>query len=346
MTTDLQERLREDLANLTSARLDLGIDADALIRTGHRTLRARTVRRAAGGGSLAVAAVLLALAIVPLPGSSAGPVVPAAPAVSAGRTDAAYFVVDGLGLEAGTERLELDVEAVGAGWEVTGIGTRRDGSITKEWSFHQDAAPSAVQLAPKVILEFLPTRVGWSHVVMKDERRASRSDFMHVGALDLTASLVWFDEPTSIKDIAGFIWEEPDGVIRDSLGNTMPTVDVAIGTQTFKVYWDEDLDLLSFQSPGGEVFVDTLGRQGIYPRFLGELHSSSGGGKTTVLGDVLPKGADGLAIELAGGTGEWAQAQLGGRTVYLVTAPSTQSYPIRSISYTQADGNPVSLRMP
>lgn len=349
MTTDLQERLREDLANLTSARLDLGVDPDDLIRTGRRTLRARTVRRVAGGGSLAVAAALLALTIIPWPGTLAAPVIPAAPAVGAGGlTDAAYFRVDGIGLGADTDRLEVDVEAAGAGWEVTTLATRSDGRLTHRLSFHQDAAPSAVQLAPKVILELLPSRVNWAEVVMKDKKQASRIDYMHVGVLDLTASLVWFDEPTQVQDIAGFIWEGPDSVVRDSLGFTMETVDVALHSHTFQVYWDQALDFLSYQSPDGQVFFSGMAKPAeIYPRFLGELDGLPGSaGSTEVYGDVLPKGAHDLHIELASAKGEWAQAQLDSRTVYIVTFPTASQNPIRSISYIGADGEPVSLRMP
>ncbi len=350
MTTDIQERLRDDLANLTSTRLDLGIDPDDLISAGHRTRRARTVRRAAGGGSLALAAVLLAVAIGPRPGMLSAPVIPAAPALSPGMlTDAAYFSVDGMGLGEDTDRLELDVEASGTGWVVTGIGTRSDGLLTEKWTFDQDAAPSAVQLAPKVILELLPSRVDWSQVVMKDKKkRVSGSDYMHVGALDLTASLVWFGESTRLQDIAGFIWEGPDGVVRDSLGSTIKTVDVALPSRTFQVFWDQALDVLSYQSLGGQVFVSgAVPSPGSFPRFLGQLDGPPGSARgTEVYGDVLPKGAHDLNIELASAQGEWAQAELGGRTVYIVTFPSASQKPIRSISYRGADGEPVSLRMP
>jgi hypothetical protein len=183
---------------------------------------------------------------------------------------------------------------------------------------------------------------------MKDKERAIRSDYMHVGALDLTASLVWFEDPIQIQDIAGFIWEDPVGVVGDSLGSPIPTADVALQTRTFQVYWDQALDVLGYQSPDGQVFVSGLVRPpGIFPRFLGQLVGPPGSkGSTEVYGDVLPKGAHDLKIELASAQGEWAQAQLGGRTVYIVTFPSGLQTPIRSISYLGADGEPVSLRMP
>jgi hypothetical protein len=61
---------------------------------------------------------------------------------------------------------------------------------------------------------------------------------------------------------------------------------------------------------------------------------------------VLPRGAKNLKLELASARGHWGQGQLGERTVYAATFPAAQSNPLTLISYAEADGNRVSLRMP
>ena len=63
-------------------------------------------------------------------------------------------------------------------------------------------------------------------------------------------------------------------------------------------------------------------------------------------GDILPKGAEDLKLELASAQGDWGEAQLGQRKVYVVTFPAVADKPISSISYMGVDGDRVSLRMP
>lgn len=348
MTSDLQERLHDDLAGLRSSRLDLGIDTDDLIRDGHHRLRSRVAVTSLGALTTVVLAAVLGFTMVLAPGRSGAPVVPAAPAPSGALTDAAYFRgLDGMGFDKKTERLEVDVAAAGTGWDVTVIGSRSDGLLTERWSIHQQSGASALQLTPRVVLELLPTRATWSAVSLKDKTRASRYDFMHVGALDLTAALVWDDAPLKIDDIAGFIWEDPDGTIRDSLGNTMPTVEVAAGPQTFEVYFDEPLDVLGYQSPAGQVIFSgqQLTKDG-FPRLLGGLNGPPGmTGSSDVYGDALPVGAHDLTIRMGTGKGAWGQAEVSGRTVYVGFFPTSADKPIRSIEYTGADGQRVSLRL-
>ena len=347
---DLDDRLQQEFADLTaSTPLDLGLSTDDLIQAGRRVRRARSARRTVGAAAVAVTAAVLAWSGLPSPGSAVRPVVPAAPAPSSGAlTQSAYFRLTDLGLSRNLEKIRVDAEPVGSGWDVTITTSRSDGLMGFRHEFQKDAMPGAVTIAPRVVVEFLPTRADWWNVAMSESpSQLVHSDSMHVGALDLTAIVVVLDESARADDIAGFVWAEPDGVIRDSLGHQVLRTEVTVGERVVTLYWDESLDIVGYQSPNG--YSGSAGfklSRGIYPRSLGV--ADHGGGVTAdLLGDVLPDGAHDLRIALNSGRAEWGSAELAGRIVYVVAQPSgTASRAIRSISYLGADGQPVALDMP
>ena len=349
---DLEERIRgslRDLAEPVHARVDL----DELVADGDRLRRRRRNLWIAPG---LVAAVIVGL-IVASPVSSLlsrgtifAPAVPAAPASSTGLTESAFFVVYGIGLASPTERLRVDAEAADTGWDVVITGSRSDGLVVSQQTEHLDAAPALIQLAPQVFVELLPARPTWWTFVQKG-KGPTRAEAAAVGTLNLTAILLAYPTPAVPETIAGFIWGEPDGTIRDSLGNTVPTADIVLATQTFKMYWDASLDVLNFASPDGQVAtMGTKQEPDPYPRFLGQFSgTASQDGTTVVFGDVLPEGATGLDITLSSASAEWGQAQLAGRTVYVATGLadlSNPAKPITSIAYTDAGGKPVTVRVP
>jgi hypothetical protein len=348
---DLEDRLRDslrDLAEPVHARVDL----DELVTDGDRLRRSRRNRWIVPG---VVAVVLALIAVSPAfsiltRGTILAPVVPAAPATSTGLTESAFFVVYGIGLPSPTERLRVDAKAVGTGWDVVITGSRSDGRVVSQQTEHLDAAPASIQLAPQVFVELLPARPAWWTFVQKG-KGPTRSEAATVGTLNLTAILLAYPTPALPEGIAGFIWGEPDGTIRDSLGNTVPTADIVLATQTFKMYWDASLDVLNFASPEGQVItMGTKPEPDPYPRFLGQFSgAASQEGGTVVFGDVLPEGASGLDVTLSSPGAEWGQTQLAGRTVYVASLPLEMTgpdNPIASLAYTDASGQRVTVRVP
>ena len=349
---DLEDRLRDslrDLAEPVHARVDL----DELIPDGDRLRRRRrNVWIAPGVAAAVIVGLVVAGPVSSLlsRGSIFAPVVPAAPASSSGLTESAFFVAYGIGLVSPTERLRVDAQPAGTGWDVVITGSRSDGRVVSTQTEHLDAAPALIQLAPQVFVELLPARPAWWTFVQKGQG-PTRAEAAAVGTLNLTAILLAYPSPPLPEAIAGFVWGEPDGTIRDSLGNTVPTADIVLASRTFTMYWDASLDLLNFASPEGQ--VATMGTKQApdpYPRYLGQFSGSAAqDGTTIVFGDVLPEGATGLDMTLSSASAEWGQAQLAGRTAYVATGVadlSNPAKPITSLAYTDASGTRVTVRVP
>jgi hypothetical protein len=345
---DLDDRLRADLAQLSTTFLDLGVSTRDVIQRGQRVRRSRITRRTVGAVSVAVVTAVLAWS-TPWPlSTSLAPIVPAAPTVrAAAGAGTAYFNLTDIGLGDDFQRFEVDALPAGTGWDITTSQLDRHGVVTAQRVLHQSAAPQTITLAPRVVLELIPSRVNWCNVVTARTTQLTYVDWSHFGELGLTAMLLVFDGATPPGEPAGFIWAGPDGTIRNSLGDVLPTADIDLKSRTVTVYWDKALDQFGYQSATGDYGpVADMSRPGFGPHFIG-IAGDGRGNLTQFAADLLPAGAKDVRIVLRSGEAEWAAADLAGRIAYVVAYPlALKEQPIRSIAYTDRAGRQVMLDMP
>jgi hypothetical protein len=342
---ELDERLREDFAALAGGEpLDLGIDADRVIGTGHRVRRSRAIRCGVGGAALSLLAAVLAWTGLPVGGGPGHALVPAAPAVSPWPLHPAYFQnLEGLDLAKSTpfRRVELAVDPVGSGWNVTVTTSLGDGVQLARFTYHADQGVSVQRLSPQVAVALLPRAAQWWTAAMADPMVSPLfTDSMRVTGLDLTAVLLVFEDDEQADQLTGFLWAEPDGTLVDSVGSDVATAVVEVGGEKVTVFSDPGLRQLGYRLENGLATTVHTGREWphAYPRLQGPRESGDSG-TTWVLGDLLPAGAHDLSITLATEDGDWRTAELGGRTAYVVVARTQgDDQPITSLRYTDADG--------
>lgn len=351
MTTELEERLRIDLVEAAEGN-DVEVDLEAIIGSGRRIARSRSRRVAVGGLALTMVVGLLGWSGVAALRGAGEPAVPAAP-VPSGLTQTAYFDVQdlGLGAESRFEQIQVTADPAGVGWAVTVrlYPASGDAKVTRFVASSGEVAFRKV--APQVVVGVMPGRVdGWHFGTTTPLVGGTRSDSGAVGGLDLTAFVLTFDRADEAGKVAGVVWRDDSGTLRDSLGTELATVDLKLSSRTLTMFWDGPLNVLGYtDSLRGS--AEMVGRSELHDQLLGpaELFAVEDGGSadrrsTMIIGDILPAGAQDVVLTPTDPGAEVVRGELDGRVVYVAMAKVADGEALgMAVSFVTADGKSVSF---
>lgn len=352
MTTDLEDRLRVDLVE-AAERNDFGVEVDAIIGSGRRIVRSRNLRVAAGGVAMAVMVALLGWSgLAALRGAGTPPAIPAAP-VPAGLTQTAYFDVGGRGLdpESSFEQIQVTADPVGADWSLT-VRMYPASGAARVVRFDAPSGEVAYRkVAPQVVVGVIPDRVDdWHFGTGRPLAGGAQSESSTVGVLDLTAFVVTFDRADQADNVAGVVWRDRAGTLRDSLGSVIPRVELTLSDRILTVFWDERLNVLGWEdSLRGS--AEMVGRSELHDRFLGPsevfavgAHDPADQRSTIIIGDILPAGARDVVLTPTDPAAEVVRGELAGRIVYAARARVAEGDSLgMSVSLVTAEGKSVSF---
>ena len=136
-------------------------------------------------------------------------------------------------------------------------------------------------------------------------------------------------------------------MVHDSLGNVVPSAEIALGGDSYLIYRDVALDASGIvpRKGGGFAFrVRDLTPVGLLDGGMGR-QDDDGTWTWACLG-ILPPGAHEITLVLAPGDGTWASTVLSDGTVAVLAvnhAKTDRAKVVISVSYREANGTLVSL---
>jgi hypothetical protein len=241
---DLEERFRTDVQQLPrTVQLDLGIDPDALVASGHRVRRCRILRRSASGVAAVLTIGLLSYGVIshrsvagvpapaqtaPAPTASAARTPPSAsvPAstprkVREGSGGPIHFDMTRFGVvgDAKPQFRGLNIDAVpdATGMTVDLVAVTASGERVERKGHSDGSSPVLLQLGPKLWAGVAPDEVVAMYWALDG---TINGNFRHMSG-SATALVVTSD--SEIDSVGAFVWRTKDGEYRDSTGNTVPS---------------------------------------------------------------------------------------------------------------------------
>lgn len=344
---DLEERLRADLLGATEA-VEPDVDVEALVASGHRARTNRAVRRVALGtaGVLAVGAVLWTgvgpsttngnppVAATPSPVSS---MVPADP------LSTTFDLSDeGMGKsDPAIESIRVAVQPSGTQVDVTVTVTTQ--VATMERGFRVPAGQAwHVAWDKRLAIGILPDRALWFDT-QQDSGKGVYSGQQALVGIGATAFWEYFEESGGPGTIRGLVWQRPDGAVRDTEGDTVPSATVAFADTSCLVYRDVALDVFGIRPRDGGGYTTAVGKPS------GMLHGGvgrkDGSTWTWTQAGVLPAGSSDISVTLVGADGAWGSAPMtdGSVAVVAMVRGTDKGDIVKSLSYTDASGTRVTL---
>lgn len=351
MSTELESRLRQDLA---AVQVEIPVDLERTLSSGHRAVTARRI----GWGIGVLALVVGAAVLMPKTLPERIPAVPApletpSPGQATVTFDPQTFSSSEITIELDAATLELRRDAGGA-IEVTAM-VALNGEAPLRGTFTADPDNTWTdRLGDQVMIGLAPTNrwVDW----LLDGTEGSFFSTQQVEPFGLTAYLL-FAEPTDPPwTVRGAIWQQPNGEVRNSLGERVSAAEL-LGRST-TIYVDPTLDVVGVRLAAGgstgnlsEVEADQLAR-------AGSIGSSDASGTWTTnshelylvpedaVGDVVAtRWIDAAEVEM--GTlegGSWA----GRMFVWASLKHAKDEEPeglLRSVSYRNAAGEVIAVQI-
>ena len=243
MSIDLETRLRQDLA---AAPVDIPIDVDRTLAAGRRAVTNQRV----GWGIGAVAVVAAGSFLVPqlVPGR-----VPAIPAGPPTGQATAVFGAHGFGfgegsvdLESATIQLRRDA---GEALEVTATVTLEGQEPISDTMTVEDPSNSWThRLSDLVMVGIAPPHRWIDWVDSGSETGRGEVSEVTGAPLDLTVHLLVRPKPSEWQ-VLGAVWQQPDGQVRNSRGESVSVVEFA--GQDATVYVDPSFDRIGMHAQSG-----------------------------------------------------------------------------------------------
>ena len=354
---DLEERLRADFRQATAGVEDT-VDVEAALLAGQRARSSRRIARTAGVAALVAVAGLVgwgALRAAPVLGGHPDPLgtisaVPNTPSTSSSPyvpTDpmSATFELGGTinGQVPSYDSVGVTVKANGDQMDVSvsmNKGTdKAAGTILRQYSMTAGAFWS-VALDKHLVLSIVPGRPTW--FTQRDSANKGAVTYPEpLTGINATAYLTGYIQSGGPDTVRGFLWRGADGAAQDSLGNVVPSADVALKDDTYWIYRDAALDTIGVvPKEGGGAYSFNLSDLTAKNMVHGGMGNRVNGGKWswTQFG-ALPPGAHDIKVVLADPGGEWSSATLSdGWVAVAAHAIAKTTDVITSISYTGADG--------
>lgn len=357
---DLEERLRAEFSELTSADLDLGLTADDVLAGGHAARRQRSVRRTVAGVAAALAVGMLSytaiagrtLAGVPEPLQTL-PAVPSAPEdplvrefdVRTNRTP----TPDGSAPATVRVRMEPGTPA-----SVEFVGTRVSGEQRR---VVRSLAPDDIvteEILPGVVVGVVSTAsVEWLESEIDEQQggQSSDSDFLGEGWTHY-AFVDVFDDPTDVDRIRGYVWQGDDNVIHTSDGRRLIAHSITVSGVGGIVYLDPVRHTLNYRSESGSAVSGTYRNSDESMEFFAGAGTTDGSGviEHHAVG-MLPAGSSRPKFDWRVSGGAYAQTRIDGRIVFAVRSQERRSGELRgldgglrAITYTDSRGQRVTFR--
>jgi hypothetical protein len=357
---DLEERLRTDL-RVAAAQVEDRIDTDEALVAGQRARSSRRIARTLGVAALAAVAGLAGwglLRAAPVLGGHPDPMgtISATPSRPSSSTSSSPYVpTDPIAATfdlGGTINGEVpSYESVGV--HVKAAGDQVEVAVALQKAINKNGESVVlrhytmtagkfwwVALDRHLVLSIVPGRPTWFAQRDSSSKGAATYHQPLIG-INATAYLTGYIESGGPDTVRGFLWRGADGAAQDSLGNVVPSADVALKDDTYWIYRDAALDTIGVvpKKAGGAYsfrLSDLMGKNMVH----GGMGNRANGGKWswTQFGS-LPPGAHDIKVVLADPDGDWGSATLNDGWVAVVahaTAKTTDV--ITSISYTGADG--------
>lgn len=346
MSIDLETRLRQDLA---AAPVDIPIDVDRTLAAGRRAATNQRV----GWGIGAVAVVAAGSFLVPQLLSGRVPAVPApieTPSHATVTFDRNGFQFDEGKIDLESAAVELRrgqgdalevIATVTLEGEVPLRGTLTVPDVSRSWTH---------RLSDLVTIGIAPSN-RWVDWVADDDYTGTGQVSDAVGApFDLTVHLLFRVKPSQWQ-LQGAVWQQPDGQVRNSRGESVSVVEFA--GQDATVYVDPSFDRIGMHAQSGLGIAAVLSE--VEP---GHLAAVGAMGTTDYALYLLPADAAG-EVEPTTLTPD-AQAEVGtlkggawdGRMVVWTTRdnPAGTADPdtaqlLRSVSYRNAAGQLITVRL-
>lgn len=347
---DLEDRLRADLLSAT-APVDGDVDVDATLLAGQK---ARSSRRVAG--TLLVAALTVAVGAVvwtalrvgtplivapsPMDTISAVPSLPSTPQDPMSAT----FEASELGTSADCTAIEVTVQPTGASSTVQVTYLKGTLPLTQATYSMKPGEVWYTALDKHLMIGIVPDRAAWLNA-LSDSAKGVHSATRPIVGIGGTAFWFRFNEAGAFNSIRGFLWEDADGVVRDSLGSDVPSVRIALKHDDYLVYRDPGLDTFGIVPTSDDGMysyrISELKPKDLVYGSVGSRGGSGTGGRTQF--GALPPGAHDIQVDLTVAGGEWNSAALSDGWVILVAHATTKGDPevIRTITYTDASGTVV-----
>ena len=354
---DLEERLRAELSELTSADLDLGVTADEVLASGHSARRRRSIRGAVAGIAAALAIGVLYYTAVSgrtLVGVPEPMQTPPSAAVGDGR---AHFDLQGVGSTSGEslyQALDVTVEREAASLEVTFTTTATTGERVETRSHGDGERLLLEKVGSRLWAGVFPHRVQWYLLLDRsgeDGAGAWSWDEYDLEKPEVTVIYRMAHEPGPWPGLQGYLWQSMDGVYRNSADQVVPSAEIRFESGESVTYFRDDrLDVEGYRDGSGTTSQPVTSDPDSELVKFEETElpeNSASPAEVTSIG-VLPAGASDLKVVLNGTGGEWSAAKLSGRDQIAFAARSTgvpvDDYLIRSVSYTDAAGKRVTYR--
>ena len=360
---DLEDRLRADFQQATAGVEDT-VDVEAALLAGQRARSSRRIARTAGAAAIVAVAGLVgwgALRAAPVLGGHPDPMgtisaVPNTPSTSSSPyvpTDpmSATFELGGKinGQVPSYESVEVAVKSNGDQVDVSvsmNKGTdKAAGTILRQYTMTSGKF-WYVALDKNLVLSIVPGRTNWFQT-RDDATKGSVTYTEPLTGINATAYLTGYLKSGELNLLRGFLWEGTDGVVHDSLGNVVPSAEIALSGDTYLIYRDVALDVggVAPRQGGGFAFhVRDLTPGDLLDGGLGR--QDDDGTWTWARFGCLPPGAHDITVELAPGDGSWASAVLSDGTVAVLAvnhSKSDRAKVVTSISYRDANGKLVLL---
>ncbi|MGV8910688.1 MAG: hypothetical protein ACOH1Y_17055 [Propionicimonas sp.] len=357
---DLEERLRADF-QAVAGQVEDRIDAEAALLAGQRARSSRRIARTVGVSALAAVVGLVGWGFLQgapalgghpdpmgtvsatpsLPSTSSSPYVPTDPM-------SATFQLGGTinGQVPSYESVRVSVEAAGDRVDVT-VALRKDTAKNDESPLLRHYTMTAgkfwwVALDKHLLLSIVPGRPTWFQSE-GDDAKGSVTYPQPLTGINATAHLTGLLGSGGPDKVRGFLWRGADGVAHDSLGNVVPSTEIALKDDTYWIYRDAALDVLGIDpKQGGGSYGFRI--SDVKPGQLvdGGMGEKADGGKWSWTNfGALPPGAHDLKLVLDDPVGDWGSATLSDGWVVVVAHATAKTRGITSVSYTGADGNVV-----
>jgi hypothetical protein len=240
------------------------------------------------------------------------------------------------------DSIGVSVKPVGDQVEVTVSLNEAKQSILRHFTMASGAF-WWVALDKHYVLSIVPGRPIWFQGA-DDPVKGAIGDHSPLVGINATAYLTGFIQSGGPDTVRGFLWRGTDGVVHDSLGNAVPSAEIALADDTYFVYRDAPLDIMGIdpkKEGGGYSFrLSDVGAGDLVHGGMGT-RPDKGVWTWTQFG-TLPPGAHDIKVVMADPAGEWGSATLSDGWVFVAAYAQTEaSNVIRSISYTGADGKVV-----
>lgn len=267
---DLEELLRADLARAAEP-IDSGLDADALIESGHRVRRSRTMRIGAGLTAVLVAAAGLGLVVAnnvytggrgpvlatPSPDPSVTPSASDSPTVTSVTRGKATFDLTGFTMNqtnAPFDQLVVTAEPTGTGkMSITVTGSKpghADVQATAQFGAWGTSA-TFLALGKRVVVALLPGTATSADLFTDLNVGGRSSDTKVLSGAGLTAHVTVFErgvaDTTKGPEV---IWQTPDGSLHATSGATVPSREVIVAGETARIYRSEEIGVLGLWGHG------------------------------------------------------------------------------------------------